>query len=218
MKETYRQIISGLAASMTLMGFWVGTDFVIWFNLIIAAAIGLGVYFSIPKKKEPHEIEVAPGVTQAQLDNVLHVIDTYTDKFSEFAKASPKKDIADAIGEIVTNLQAISNRFNEEPQDLRNASVFFDQYLVRSYDIISNYVRLTQKSLQEHEMEKLKPVENTIKRITTGFQDLYRQCLCHDLTELEVKSEAFKAILEVEEEIKDMLYAGNSAQLKEDKI
>jgi acyl carrier protein len=198
MRELQRQIIAGLTAAGVFVILSLVTNFVLWFNFIITGALGLGIYLIIPRKKEPHEVEAAPGVTQKQLNDAVERIDIYRERFAHLALSCSKKEIADTVISIAEILNTITENFKTHPSNVRDASQFLDLYLVRSFDIVSQYMRLADIPLQGNELKQISTIEETIKRIEQGFKDFYHQCLQNNLTDLEVKSETFKSIIDMD--------------------
>ncbi len=204
MTEFVRQIVSGTGAALTLALLTWYTDFVFLFTLAISAAIGLGTYFTIPRKRAPHEIEVAPGVTQARLDEAVERVDHYIDRFKEEAGRARDPEIRTRVGEIVDLLRRIAANFREDPRDLNlnTTSMFLDHYLQRSHDLVDKYVRLSRITsdgrMDAAGREALETAEEAIQRVKDGFEDYLRQCLDNDLMDLEVGGETLKAIMEMD--------------------
>lgn len=196
MKEQYRQIISGSTAALVLGLLSLKTDFVFWFNLLISAAIGLGIYFSIPKKKSPSEIELAPGITKATLDDMLALINSYVKQFDELVSRTRKREIAEAIKGITSLLKKIAFHFNQNPAAIHIAPLL-DQYLHQSFEVVQLYTRLANVSIDGKQSEQLQTVEDTIFKIHAGFQEIYDQCIHNELINLEVKSETLKAVMDL---------------------
>jgi 5-bromo-4-chloroindolyl phosphate hydrolysis protein len=203
MTEIPRQILSGLAAAAALALLFLFTDFVFLFSLVVSAAIGAGVYFSIPRKRSPDEIEVAPGVTKAQLDAALAKIDLYVGKFKAEAGQARDLEIRTTVGEIVQVLKRIGRNFREDPRDLTldATPMFLEEVLDRSLDLVSRYVVLSRIA---HDgaaagcgREALETAEQSIRQVKKGFEAFFQQCLRDDLRELEVGGETLKAIMEM---------------------
>lgn len=203
MTETHRQIASGLTAAAVLALLFLFTDFVFFFNLAISAAIGAGVYFSIPRKRSPDEIEVAPGVTKAQLDAALAKIDRYVGKFKAEAAEARDLEIRTSVGEIVQVLKRIGRNFREDPRDLTldATPMFLEEVLERSLDLVSRYVGLSRiahdSPTEGYGREALETAERSIRQVREGFEAFFQQCLKDDLRELEVGGETLKAIMEM---------------------
>lgn len=200
MTEISRQLIAGSAAAVCLAVLATRSDFVFWFNLIISAAIGLGTYFTIPKKRSPREIEVAPGITQDRLDAALETVADYQDRFRVLISRTADPGAKGMIRDLRNMLKKIGGHFREDPRDLTNSSthMFLDQYLPRSFDLLSKYVRLSHATRDAAGREQLANAETAIRRIQAGFQEFYRKCLQNDLIDLEVESETLNAIMDMD--------------------
>ena len=203
MTEILRQILSGLAAAAALALLFLFTDFVFLFSLVVSAAIGAGVYFSIPRKRSPEEIEAAPGVTQAQLDAAVAKIDLYIGKFKAEAGQARDLEIRTSVEEIVRVLKRIGRNFREDPRDLTldATPMFLEEVLERSRDLVSRYVGLSliarDSAAEDYGREALETAERSIRQVREGFEAFFQQCLKDDLRELEVGGETLKAIMEM---------------------
>ncbi len=198
MNEVFRQILAGLIAAISLavMAVWLNYEF--WFNLIISGAIGLGAYFTIPGRKDPHEIEVAPGVTQAQLDAAAALTDDYAAKFSRLAAQGLDPELRSMVQNISETLKRISINFAEDPRDLKNAAFFLENYMVRSYKVISRYVRLAGVASRDGAAPALSEVKETIRNIDAGVTEFYDKCLENDFIDLEVEAETLQTLIDFE--------------------
>ena len=200
MTETYRQIVAGLIGAGVLAGltFWGGL--VLWFNLAIGAAVGLGTYFTIPRKRRPEEIEVAPGVTLAQQQDALAKVDNYVNRFRSLAGKSRQPRIDKLLRELVDRLQKIGRNFEEDPRDLMidSAGMFLDHYLERAGDLVEQYVRVAGLAREADGEDELAAAESAIGKVLAGVDAFYQQCIQNDLMDLEVNSETLLSILDAD--------------------
>ena len=200
MTETYRQIVAGLVGAGVLAGltFWGGL--VLWFNLAIGAAVGLGTYFTIPRKRRPEEIEVAPGVTLAQQQAALAKIDGYVKRFRSLAGKSRQPRIDKLLRELVDRLGKIGRNFEEDPRDLMidSAGMFLDHYLERAVDLVEQYVRIAGLAREADGEDELAAAESAIGKVLAGVDAFYQQCIQNDLMDLEVNSETLLSILDAD--------------------
>ncbi len=203
MTEIPRQILSGLAAAAALTLLFLLTDFVFLFSVAVSAAIGTGLYFTIPRKRSPHEIEVAPGVTKAELEAAVAKIDRFIDKFKAEAAQARDAEIRRSVGEIVQVLKRIGRNFREDPKDLTldATPMFLEEVLERSHDLVSRYVSLSRIAHEGgaagYGREAFETAEGAIRQVKEGFDAFFQQCLRDDLRELEVGGETLKAIMEM---------------------
>ncbi len=195
MKEFYRQIISGLTAGLFLILLLTFANWIFLFSLLVAGCIGIGVYFSIPRKKDDHEIYVADGITQAQLNEQLAKINTDMETFSNYLSHCQNRKIATAVSSIIEALAMIADNFRKNPKDIRDAWMSLNTYLDRTRDILARYMNITDLNIDP---AYLQSIEQTILRIPELFQDYYRKCIEDDLVEMEISHELFKDILELE--------------------
>lgn len=194
MNELYRQILSGVTASVFLVGLTVLTSNVLWFNVLISAGIGIGMYLTIPRKKDPDEIEIAPGITKAQLDFATKILVEYSEKFSNLKRQYFRASSSQTIDDIIKTLNEISVHMEQDPRDLKNADFFLNHYLEKSYEIVSQYLRLKQLYQKEKDNRQIASMEKAVKNIHNGFKDFYQQCLQNDLIDFEVNVETLKSI------------------------
>jgi len=198
MNEPGRQILSALAGAILLAVLSMTTDYRFGFVVMMAAGVGLGTYFSIPRRTTPDEIELAPGVTQADLDHALSVMDDYINRFRKLKQGCGVDRVGRILGDILDTMQIIRENFTQDPRDLSNADPFLNEYLGRAHDIVEQYNRLSRHKGEEILTEQLRGSEETIARIRTGFRDFYNQCLQNDVVDLEVNSETLKSLMEMD--------------------
>lgn len=198
MNELGRQILSALAAAILLAVFSMTTDYRFGFVVIMAAGVGLGTYFTIPRRKSPEEIELAPGITQADLDHAVSVMDDSIARFEQLKRACRGEDVGRSLEDILDTLKIIRENFKQDPRDLSNAGQFLNEYLGRAHDIVEQYNRLSRHPGSGVIGERLRDFEQTIERIRIGFRDFYNQCLQNDVVDLEVNSETLKSLMDME--------------------
>lgn len=198
MKETLRQITAGLLAGAAFALFFGWLGYIFWFSLLVSAGIGVGVYLTIPRKKESHEIEVAPGISQAQLDQTVGRLREDIRRFKDIAGKIPDRETADTVQNLANTLSLLADHFRRDPEDLGKASFFLDQYLTRAHDLAVQYLRLVRMPLAGAEKDYSENVRKTLQRVEAAFDDLYRQCLEDDLTDLHVSSETLQSLMDMD--------------------
>ncbi len=198
MNEIFRQILAALAGAIFLAVFSMFTDFVFWFNVCVSAGIGLGTYFTIPRQKEPHEIEIAPGVYQVDLDKAVAQLDEFQKKFESLAAKCRQPKLVAMLGAITATLNKISVNFQEDPRDLKNADLFLSQYLPNAFDLAAKSVRLADVYAGGDERGNPDSAQETLQQIHNGLKDFYQQCLQNDLIDMEVNAEMLKSITDMD--------------------
>lgn len=198
MKEVYRQITAGLSAAFLLVGAVVWTNQVFWFSLIISIMTGVGVYFCIPVKKEDDQIEVAPGITKAQLNTALHLLEIHIEGFIRISETCKKNNMNRKIKDIAVTLEKIRSKFEQDPHDLNFAHQFLNQHLERGLKIVEQYNRLSAMDLNDKNKKALDKAEQIIVRIKAYFTNFYQKCIQDDLLDFEVESETLDAVLDME--------------------
>ena len=198
MKEIHRQILAGCAGGLVLAGMVFLGDFIFLFSLLASAGSGLGAYLLIPRKKEDHEIEMAPGVTRADYNQAISGIDETICRFERLAKMSGQKNTDKMIQDIVQSLKNIKELFIGDPGDIGRTGAFLARYMPRAHDIAKQYVWLSSMPLKDGDRQVLQTARSAMERIRDGFSAIYRQCLKNDLTELEVNSELLREIMELD--------------------
>jgi len=200
MNEFFRQIVSGLAAALALGGFVLFTDYMFWFSFAVSAAIGIGTWFTIPRKKDAQETEIAAGVTKAMRDAAVRQINEHVSGFSRLSAQARHSEIRSLIQEITDILTRTGQMLWENPGELDSSSarLFLEQFLGRSYDVISQYVRVSNADSGKFSGTGLTSAKEAIVQIRSGFQGFYRQCMEKDMTNLETEVETLKAISEMD--------------------
>lgn len=196
MGGTTRQIIAGIAASACLGGLVLGTNYLFWFNLIISAAVGLGTYFSLPGRRLDGRLSAEDMETR---DRLLELLEKTMRRFSGMAAQCGNSEMSATIRDMADTTKKIAGGIREDPEMLFHGSQMLDQYLIRSEELVSGYVRLSSdKSLGTGTNDTLADIENTIRKIRDGLKEIYRKMREKDLMELEASSAGIQAILEIE--------------------
>lgn len=200
MKEIYRQIISGLAASICLAVFSYGTEESFGVNLLMAAFVGFATYILLPQEADPREIKLDFGVSQAQLNEALATIEAFIDAFNTLSQRSRDEWLREVINQVIIFLRNIRARFEKNPQDLYMpcTTLFMDQYLPRSHKLFTDYVRLWNHATERALRANLKHTETTAERVISGYAAFYRQCLLDGLVDLRAGNETMKTILDTD--------------------
>lgn len=180
---------------MSLMVFAFLFNWIFIFSVLVSAAVGLGVYFSIPRIKDDDEIFIAAGITQKQLNEQLARIQTDMETFSDYLALAQNERIKPAITAIIDSLGLISDNFGKNPKDMQDAGMTLNMYLDRTRDILARYMHLNELNVDPAYPAS---IEQTILRIPELFQDYYQKCIQDDLIEMEVSHELFKDILDME--------------------
>lgn len=198
MGEVYRQILSATVGAAFLAGLSLWSDFVFWFNILVSAGMGLGAYFTIPGKKDPAKIELAPGITQADLNLAVSRLSEYERELEALSNKCGKRKISLLVREMGATLGNLSEFFQKNPDNLSNADMFVNHFAKKSADLVSQYVRLSDMYTGDGETDELGPVEETIRKSHASFKDFHRRCLRNELADLEVSAETLTAIAEME--------------------
>ena len=96
----------------------------------------------MPRRRDAAEIEVAAGVTLAQLNDAVARTRGAGLKLIEIAGRIPDPKLAPSIAAIGRTLMAIAECFEQEPADIRRAYDFLDYHLRRGYETVAVYARL----------------------------------------------------------------------------
>lgn len=198
MSEVYKQILAAAIGGLFLGGLVLWTDFVFWFNILISGGIALGAYFTIPSKKNPAQIEIAPGVTQADFDAAASILSECRGKLINLSHQCANREVAGLVREMGETLENLSLFFRKSPENLRNADMFLNNFVEKSCDLVAQYVRMEGLYPDGSGKKELAPVEDTIRKTHAGFRDFHTRCLRNELTDLEVSAETLKAMAEME--------------------
>ena len=160
-----------------------------------AIAMLVASWLLIPRRREAVEIEVAPGVTKAMLDDVLTRIRETAAVFERAGQAIADPRVGAAVLALARQSRAIAQDLLDDPKDLRRAWDFIDYHLAQAARIVDSYARLdrsTDKS--DDEAHRLAAVGHAILEIETLFTSQLRALRADDFVKLSEDVTAMKTI------------------------
>lgn len=192
---TAQTLLAGCAGTGAFAAAYTLGGLVWWVALVPAVAATLATFVLVPRRREAAEVEVAAGVTLAELNRVVaHTQDT-AQRFRVLAKRIRDRQVARAVDEIAGITQDIARNFQADPKDIRSAYDFLDYHLGKAFEVIDAYATLsTAARLSEAETAKLAEVGKTILEIQQLFHDHLVSLRADDVKALSHATEALKTI------------------------
>lgn len=192
---TAQAVLAGLAGLAAFAATYVLGGVLWWVALVPALAVMAAVFVLIPRQREAAEVEVALGVTLAELNRVVARTQDTATRFQALAKRIPDRSVARAVAEIAGITQDIARNFQADPKDIRSATDFLDYHLGKAFEVIDSYAALaTAARLSDAERAKLAEVGGTILEIQQLFHDHLVSLRSDDVKALSHATEALKTI------------------------
>lgn len=205
MKETLRGIVSGLTATAGCLGAYVPLHLSLGISLGVGAAVFVGTYLVIPRKKGADEvvIDTNAGLTEADREDVVTKIDAYrseilASKLAFERLGHPKT--AEKIDRVLKLVDAIADRTKRKPAEIPRVESFADYHLARVSKLVSEYADIAdglQTDRIRSEIEKLKGILDVV---ADGFEDFYEKLKLRRMDDLRIDGEAYMAVLNFEKE------------------
>lgn len=205
MKETLRGIVSGLTAAVGCLGAYVPLHLSLGISLGVGAAVFVGTYLVIPRKKGADEvvIDTHAGLTEADREDVVAKIDAYrsqilASKLAFERLGHPKT--AEKIDRVLKLVDAIADRTKRKPAEIPRVESFADYHLARVSKLVSEYADIAdglQTDRIRSEIEKLKGILDVV---ADGFEDFYEKLKLRRMDDLRIDGEAYMAVLNFEKE------------------
>lgn len=205
MKETLRGIVSGLTATAGCLGAYVPLHLSLGISLGVGAAVFVGTYLVIPRKKGADEvvIDTNAGLTEADREDVVAKIDAYrseilASKLAFERLGHPKT--AEKIDSVIKLVDAIADRTKRKPAEIPRVESFADYHLARVSKLVSEYADIAdglQTDRIRSEIEKLKGILDVV---ADGFEDFYEKLKLRRMDDLRIDGEAYMAVLNFEKE------------------
>jgi hypothetical protein len=199
MKEIWRQLMAALAASVLLVVLAAGTPLQLWVSAVLAVGTYAGVYLTIPRCREDHEVEVAPGVTRKDLNDLLELLETHRQAFTRLGMQArghqlTLKSTADTMALTAGQLQ---QQLRGDAEKVKQAGPFLAPYLKRGLEVFEQYAQLAAMPRGDSLDRRLAEFDGHLERIAGGLTDFYERCLQKDLMELEVSSETLNYMMDL---------------------
>lgn len=205
MKETLRGVVSGLTATVGCLGAYVPLHLSLGISLGVGAAVFVGTYLVIPRKKGADEvvIDTNAGLTEADREDVVAKIDAYrseilASKLAFERLGHPKT--AEKIDRVIKLVDAIADRTKRKPAEIPRVESFADYHLARVSKLVSEYADIAdglQTDRIRMEIEKLKGILDVV---ADGFEDFYEKLKLRRMDDLRIDGEAYMAVLNFEKD------------------
>jgi 5-bromo-4-chloroindolyl phosphate hydrolysis protein len=163
--------------------------------LLCAVAMLVASWLAIPRRREAIEIEVAPGVTKAMLDDVLTRIRNTAAVFERTGPMIADPRVRAAVLDLAGLSHSIVELLAEDPRNLRRAWDFIDYHLPQAARIVDSYARLDHSpDKSDDEAHRLASVGHAILEIETLFTSQLRALRADDFAKLSEDVTAMKTI------------------------
>lgn len=195
MSATTQAVLAGCAGIGAFAVSYAVGGLVWWVALVPAVAATLASFVLIPRRRDEAEVEVAMGVTLAELNRVVAQTQGTAQRFRVLAKRIRDRQVARAVEEIASLTQDIARNFLADPKDIRSAYDFLDYHLGKAFEVIDAYAALSSATrLTEAETAKLEEVGKIILDIQQLFHEHLVSLRANDVKALGQATEALKAI------------------------
>ena len=176
-----------------------GASLVWWVPLLFALGVFAGVILLIPRAKDPNEIEVAAGVTKAELDAAVRQCAQAARELEQLA-GDPKlsDNMAETLSGLATTVTEIAEAFVKDPRDISYARSLTDHHLDAVLEVARTYVALRQTRLNDEGRTRLDRIGETVQGYVEHFDSIRYACLANDFQRLEVATSALDQILKLE--------------------
>ena len=199
MRELTRQLVAGGLASAIFLGLFFGANLVWWVPLLLSAVAFVGALLALPKLRSADQIEVADGITQAELDQAINMCREVAEELRVLSReAKLSREIADAFQRLAEIVSDIAEDFLRDPRDIRYSRGLIDHQLGAVREIARRYVQLRKARLNEDGDRRLGDVRARILGYVEQFDAIYQACLANDFHQLEVSTAALDQIMKVE--------------------
>lgn len=199
MKDLYRQLLAGAGASLMFLGLFLGLDLVWWLAAIAAIVAFVGIVLAVPRAREAHEIEVAAGVTEADVKAALKTFSEAADDMQTCSQ-EPRltKEMALTFLRLARIVRAIGDAVRDDPDNLRQLRGFTQHHLPELRSISKTYVQLRRAPLNERAEQRLDHIRDRIVGYTDRFDDVYHACLDDDFQRLEISTKALDQVMDAD--------------------
>jgi chemotaxis regulatin CheY-phosphate phosphatase CheZ len=199
MRELIRQLLAGGLASVAFLGLFFGANLVWWLALLLTGLVFGGVLLLFPRMRLADQVEVADGVTQADLNQAVrmcHEAAAELELLSREEKLS--REISDAFRRLAEIVNDIAADYRRDPRDIRHSRSFTDHHLQAVREIAQGYVHLSRARLNVDADRRLREIRARILGYVESFDAVYHACLANDFRQLEISTAALDQIMKVE--------------------
>ncbi len=190
-----KAMLGALVGAATGLGAYFLTDYVWWLDAALGAAGTVLVFILVPRRKEDAEIEVAAGISLAQLKDAVARTRGSGQELLDLAPRVPDAKLGKAVASIGRTLIAIAQNFEAKPGDIRRAYDFLDYHLRRGCEIVKDYAKLAgAPEITPREQARLERFGTVIEELQILFQDHLESIRSADFERLQQAGEAMQLI------------------------
>ena len=200
LKDGVRVAIAVAAAAVTGIALYFATN--LHEGVVVGAAVGVFAVglLAIPRRKEPHEIELAPGVTLAERNAVEDEAVVRIDRVARALGVIPAQDPAhETVQNILGILKSVYGHLLQDPSEIAGAATFREHHIAKAVDQIETYARLvTDPLLDDRGRSYVERCRERFAGIEAAFVAQYNAMLRHDIAALEQAGRNLEASLRLE--------------------
>jgi hypothetical protein len=197
MTHITRELVVSVLAAVGLVGLSVwGMPW--WLATLLAIGFYGGLRTVIPARPALSDSAQTDGVTAAECREVIqqgrHCVATMRQLVLHLRSLHPA--FGSRVEELCRTVDAILQRFEREPHDIRLAGPF-PAYLTRLTGMLQTYVSLWPQDHADTALQQsLTLTEEVVARAIPVFQELHRKLLAGTRLALETEAETLKVLLE----------------------
>jgi len=201
MDTVHRQVLAGVLGAITFVAIYLGSNVIflvqIGVSLVGALLVYFGICFLVDRKLEDNEVEVFPGVTLADQKLAISVCYGAADELRKLSSA-----VAGSMRETFVGLSNVLRNIGEcyetDPEDLVHSYGVVNHHVGELIAIARTYTGLNRKALDPSSKERLGKIQLQIEAYVPHLESIYTACLENDFSELEVKAETFRRVMQIE--------------------
>lgn len=186
-------VLAGIAAVVALLLLVFLFRLPIWLSIPVAVVIYIAVRFAIPPPKE-----VVPGMTRADVNQVIRQGEGKAGQIRSLAQSIPKAAVRSQVLRIANTVDNIYADFQQDPKDIAQVPDFAGSYLDPLINVLDRYVRLADRPIGPQGNQTLATIEHDVlPQVETNFSGIYQQLVNDDVVDLEAASAGLKALVDL---------------------
>jgi hypothetical protein len=186
-------LIAGGAGAIVLLFAFFAFQLPIWLATVVAVVVYAALRLLIPAPTE-----LAPGVTHADLNRIIHDGRGRVAQIATLGEQIHQTDTRTRVLRIASIAGDMYDDFQQRPKDMGRIPDLGTTYLDPLINVLNRYVRLSAVESGGKQDETIAKVENDLlPKVQTSFEGLYRQLMQDDVTDLDAASEGLKSLLDL---------------------
>lgn len=169
-----------------------------WLSLLAGGGMYIAGRFLFPAKGKGKEM-VSPGITQAELDDILTQGAAKVRSIRNSGRLLSKYEIRQQVEEIAKTADAIFEDFKRDPKDVKAARRFLNYYLDATERVVRRYYELSRGYGHTPETEEiLARVEKALPLIHDTYQKILKKVMEDDFLDLDIELEVLEKTIKME--------------------